>query len=182
MRRGSWLRPPPDQRASGLPAMDLFAQQFVVHAQISDQRFGPLCLFIAIGFPRFQVCRADLEELIPPAGRRCGGHAQFGAKVLSDTVETPVGSRTICAPSSAAWLESVTVPMIVPALACALADEGHSRTHSQVLTLRTSRQYGWDVTARPPRRTRAMGSFIIATARPRSSIHRGGVGTRTVLI
>jgi hypothetical protein len=58
--------------------VNLFARQLVPHTQISDQRFQPLRLFVLdIGFPRSQVCCAALQELIPRAGQRCGGHTQF---------------------------------------------------------------------------------------------------------
>ena len=64
--------------SSGLHAVDLFAQQFVAHAQIGDQRFQSLRLFVLdLGFPRFPVRRAALQELLSPAGQCCGGYAQF---------------------------------------------------------------------------------------------------------
>src|SRR5437870_4008220 len=77
-RRGSWLRPPPGQRACGLQAVDFFTQQLVAHAQIGDQGFQPLGLFVLhIGFPRSQVGFAAVQKLIPPAGQGRGGYPQF---------------------------------------------------------------------------------------------------------
>src|SRR3989454_3203644 len=77
-RRGSWLRPPPGQRACGLQAVDFFTQQLVAHAQIGDQGFQPLGLFVLhIGFPRSQVGFAAVQKLIPPAGQGRGGYPPF---------------------------------------------------------------------------------------------------------
>ena len=54
-----------------LQEVNLFAQQFVAHAQIGHQRFQPLGLFVLdVDFPRFQIGRAALQKLLPSARPR----------------------------------------------------------------------------------------------------------------
>src|ERR1700704_3483939 len=45
-QRGSSLRHPPGQRAPGLYTVDFCSQQLVAHAQIGNEGFQPLSLFV----------------------------------------------------------------------------------------------------------------------------------------
>src|SRR5712692_3184051 len=48
---------------------------------LSHERFQPLGLFVLdISLPCFQVRLTAGQELIPPAGERCGGHTQLTRK------------------------------------------------------------------------------------------------------
>jgi len=53
--------------------VDFLSQQLVAHAQIGHQGFQSLRLFVLdIGLSGLQVRFAAGQELIPPAGERCG--------------------------------------------------------------------------------------------------------------
>src|SRR2546425_9511697 len=58
-RRGSWLRPPPGQRACGLHAVDFFTQQLVAHAQIGDRSEEHTSELQSLAY---LVCRLLLEK------------------------------------------------------------------------------------------------------------------------
>ena len=58
--------------------MDFLSEQLVAHTQIGHQGFQSLRLFVLdIGLSGLQVRFAAGQELLPPAGERCGGDPQL---------------------------------------------------------------------------------------------------------